>query len=391
MSAKPLEEQFRRNTAVSLTAIFFVLLWLPTLDLFFHMDKAPTPNENRAMAVFPAFSASLESIRNFPGGLEAYFRDHFGFRNRLIRCERRWKHDLFQEQASSDVIAGRAGWYFFSGDYSMDDFQGLKPFTQETLQRWKALLEKRRDWLAKRGIKYLFVVPPDKHTIYPEFLPSWLSNRGATTRLDQFMDYMTAHSTVEVLDLRPALREEKKNGFVYLQTDTHWNGLGGFITYQRLVRALTNQIPELGGPLPLSDFKVEPTKQAPGDLAKLLGLTASIIESNGITTIPIPPLKAPILKSVPERFPKKWRPRTEPAVTEYDAPLPKAILFRDSFAGSWTWLLGYHFHEVLYIWQYNWDAAFLEREKPTVVIDEMLERFMNNDEFLKQMEADDLP
>ena len=90
-------------------------------------------------------------------------------------------------------------------------------------------------------------------------------------------------------------------------------------------------------------------------------------------------------------MPKKWRPKTEPAITTYNAPLPKAIIFRDSFASSWTWFLCYHFHEVVYIWQYNWDAAFLEREKPTVVIDEMLERFMNNDEFLRQMEKDELP
>ena len=78
-------------------------------------------------------------------------------------------------------------------------------------------------------------------------------------------------------------------------------------------------------------------------------------------------------------------------MTEYAAPVSKAIIFRDSFAGSWTWYLGYHFHEVLYIWQYDWDAALIEREKPVVVIDEILERFFNKDENFKLMQKEVLP
>ncbi|MEI9865253.1 MAG: hypothetical protein WDN00_12025 [Limisphaerales bacterium] len=46
---------------------------------------------------------------------------------------------------------------------------------------WK----KRRDWLAKRGIAYLFVVAPDKHSIYPEELPGWAVKVRPQTKLDQ--------------------------------------------------------------------------------------------------------------------------------------------------------------------------------------------------------------
>lgn len=391
MNKKPLPEQFRRNTAVALIACLFVFLWLPTLDLFFHLDRSPMPNENRALARFPELAATTASVHDFPAGLEAYFRDHFGFRNRLIRWERRWKHDLFKESATPDVITGQAGWLYFSGDYMMETFQGLRKFSPVVLQGWQALLEKRRDWLAQRGIKYLFVIPPDKQSIHPEFLPAWLAQRGASNKLDQFLAHMKAHSTVEVLDLRPVLLEGKKSACTYLQTDTHWNSYGGFLTYQALVRALAKQLPGLGEPLPLTAFDQHPSHLEPGDLAKMLGQVSQIVESNAVTLIPRPPLGKPILKSAPDRLPKKWRSKTEPAVTEYAAPTPKAVIFRDSFAGSWTWFLGYHFHEVVYIWQYEWDAAFIEREKPAVVIDEMLERFLNNEAFLSLMQKEVLP
>jgi hypothetical protein len=53
----------------------------------------------------------------------------------------------------------------------------------------------------------------------------------------------------------------------------------------------------------------------------------------------------------------------------------KAIVFRDSFASSWYSFLGQHFREVINIRHYDWDRPLIEREKPDVVIDEILERF----------------
>jgi hypothetical protein len=82
--------------------------------------------------------------------------------------------------------------------------------------------------------------------------------------------------------------------------------------------------------------------------------------------------------TAPSRLPKKWPKYTEPAVSENDNSQGKAVVFRDSFARAWYPFLGYHFKEVVYIWQDYWNAAFLEREKPEVVINEMVERFFNN-------------
>jgi hypothetical protein len=53
-------------------------------------------------------------------------------------------------------------------------------------------------------------------------------------------------------------------------------------------------------------------------------------------------------------------------------------LLRDSFADGWIPFLGYHFHEVIYLLQPEWNKPFLEREKPDVVIDEMVQRLFNN-------------
>ena len=69
----------------------------------------------------------------------------------------------------------------------------------------------------------------------------------------------------------------------------------------------------------------------------------------------------------------------------------KALVFRDSFAENWYPLLGLHFKEVVYVRDYNWDWLLIEREKPNVVIDEILERFLNIQDPTDLVRKDQLP
>src|SRR5471032_1559854 len=109
------QEKCRRVQAGALAVLSMILMWLPALDTFAHLDKSPIPNENRTMARFPEFQSGLLNLGKYIAGLEQYYNDHFGFRKRLIRWQHLWKHDLFKDQASSnDAIVGHDGWLFIS-------------------------------------------------------------------------------------------------------------------------------------------------------------------------------------------------------------------------------------------------------------------------------------
>jgi hypothetical protein len=193
---------------------------------------------------------------------------------------------------------------------------------------------------------------------------------------------------VEVLDLRKPLLEAKSLGVIYLKTDTHWNLLGGFIGYQAVVGALSRQIPGFK-PLPLDAFDRKPSEWRTGDLCTLMGDTATR-ETQQVSFDPRPPLKPLKIVMDPARLPKQWGSNTVPQVSENDSGQGKAVVFHDSFANHWRCFLGYHFKEVIYIWQYYWDTAFLEREKPDVVIDEILERFFNEQDPIELARKDQL-
>ncbi len=384
MKPASLPDKIRQGKMLLLSLLFLALIYLPTLDWLFHLDHAPMPNEKRLLAKFPEFRG-LARLQEFVAGLESYFNDHFGFRKRLIQRNNSWKRQLFHDAPYNNVIVGLDGWLFFVGDRMLDDYFGQERFSEQDLQAWQRLLEKRRDWAAKRGIKYLFVLAPDKHSIYPECLPEWFVKSGKPDKTEQFMAHMKAHSTVEVLDLRQPLLDAKPLGVSYLKTDTHWNLLGGFIAYQAVVRALARQVPQLK-PLPLNAFELKTAVSPAGDLSTIRD-DSGAVETQVIALAPRPPLHALQSETDLSRFPKQWYKGAEPAVSRNDSGQGKVIVFRDSFSGGFQPYLGYHFKEVLYIWQYNWDIAFLEREQPDIIVDEILERFFRQKdprELLKQ-------
>jgi hypothetical protein len=374
MKLFPVREILKRRADLALIAAFFAFLWLPTADTCLRLDHTPPPEENRAAASFPEFRKNLGAMRGFFGGVEAYFNDHFGFRNLLVFWDCQWKFRAFSLSKTEGVIVGKERWLFYARGLVVEDTLGRKPFSVRELEAWREVLTERRDWLARRGIRYLFVIPPDKHTIYPEHLPAWLAgNSRPPHRLDQFVAYMKVHGDLPILDLRPALLEAKRTAPVYLQTDTHWNVMGAFVAYQGMVRML-----EMGGlpvqPIPLSSFSQSTGAGTPGDLAQMLGLQNIIAESNAVVLTPRFPWAFPQRRAEPGMKAKRWRPDTEPVVWENPRGSGALLLFRDSFAALLMPFLAQHFHRVVSVWQYNWDREFIELEKPDVVIDEMLER-----------------
>jgi hypothetical protein len=362
------------GASVFLIGAFFLLLWLPLADSAFHWDRAPMPDEKRAPAAYPQYTPEVKPLRDYFSGLEAYYADHFGFRNQLVHWNNRWKRKWFKESSVSQVMMGRDGWLYFSAQDMIAHARGLKCFTAQELTTWQQLLESRRDWLARRGIKYLFVVPPDKQSIYPEFLPQWLTRTGSHNKLDQLLAHMKQHSTVEILDLRPALRAAKTTAPTYYSTDTHWNYYGSFVGYQELIHALARQLPDLGGPQPLTAFDLSVSADNGGDLAVMLGQGQSLREKNLARLLPRPPLTEPATQADPGILPKDWAAEFLPYRTDNPAQKYNMMMFRDSYAGGWMPYMGYNFKRVIYIFQPEWDTALIEREKPDVVVDEMLER-----------------
>ena len=359
--------------------LFATLLWLPTVDYFSGVDVTRPPGENRLPARWPQLGGwNFSDAQKFIAGSETYFNDHFGFRKRLILSSQQWKQQWYHAPTDPKVVKGKHGWLFTSELQMIEHYLGTAKFSDAQMQSWQKLLEKRRNWLAARGIKFLFVITPDKQSIYPEELPDWLQAAAPAhreTKLDQFLQFMREHSTVGVLDLRPALLAAKTNAPLFLQTDSHWNYFGGFVAGQEVIRALQKTFPELP-PLRGEDFTWDNQPSGGGDLARMAG--RELIEKNCFTFNPKPGLVAPKIRVEAGDF-SSWGTYTLRVTLENPEPLTvRAVVFHDSFARAWQMLFGYSFKRIVFQNENRaFNAKLIEENRPQVVINEMLERFFN--------------
>jgi hypothetical protein len=348
-----------------LTGIFIVALCLPALGMVFHLGVMTPEQENRRLTPFPALSRKPADLLAFPAKFGDYFKDHFGFRQTLIRWQAIAQVKVFGVSTSPSVILGKDGWLFLAGDDSDKGEQLRRPFTQNQLEYWRKVLESRRDWLAQRNIRYIFTITPSKQTIYPEYMPDTFK-RGEQTRLDQLIKYLKEHSDVEILDLRPTLLQAKTRRQIYYKYDTHWNFYGAFAGYRLIAETAAKSFPAIH-PSAESDCDLTIGSYSAGDLTKLLGVSGTMTE-------PSPALK---LKhtSYKEVF-------NEPTLTtkfgmsiseQSDGKLPRLVMFHNSASLFIIPFLSQHFSRAVYAFGNDFSRELIEAEHPDIVIQESAE------------------
>jgi hypothetical protein len=354
-----------------LIVIFLVTLCLPMMGMVLNLDRDAPSGENRTLAAWPRFRSDAASLRALPEQLTRYFEDHFAFRERLVRWQAIVRLDALGVSPSASVIKGRDGWLFYADDGAMEDYAKAPPFTGAELEVWRSTLQDTNDWLRAQGIAYVFVIAPDKHVIYHEYMPETI-RRSDFSRIDELVSYLREHSTVRVLDLRPALLAAKAHERLYHRTDTHWNDRGAFVGYETIVDALTEEFPALRPP---SRSAFEPrVERSPGlDLAGMLGLT-DVLSEEDLVLVP----KHSIVRILEPQNPNRRLTHAR-IVTEAPNRGPRALVFMDSFGPGLVPFLSEAFSRAVYLWQDNIDPQVVQQESPQVVIQEWVGRALSTD------------
>lgn len=367
---------------VALVLLFLVGIVAPGLSLLLP-GKANQPGtpKRAERAPFPKLGFDRATLTAFPAGFKAYMRDNFGLRQTLIYGQAAFKYYCLDVSASPSVILGaKDGWLFYSDDASMVSLRNSKPLTNAELAQWATVLTARNAMLAQQDIKYLVVIAPDKHTIYPEYVPAAYSKMHEKSRREQLVEYLKANSNVTVLDLTDALRQAKPAGLLYLQTDTHWNSKGGFYAYQAIGQQLHHWFPQFQ-PRPLAAFRFGEYPFSGSDLSWMLGLQNGIQE---IIPFPIPnipfkaqPLNADALEHL-ALLSTLYKPVDIRVTQAPAAELSKAVVLCDSFADAISVYFAEHLGQTVYLQSTyrTFPADYLKQSRPQLVIQEFVERFL---------------
>jgi alginate O-acetyltransferase complex protein AlgJ len=357
--------------------IFLVILYIPIADQVFKISGESELVEKRQLSRKPEFR--FDSLFVYPKKYTPYYNDYFAFRSGMIYLNNLFKAKIMGISPLPKVLIGKDDWFFLDKQElrpgTIECYRSMNPFTPRQLEQWRNVLEQRQQWLAARGSHYLFLVVPNKNTIYPEFMPDHIRRIHEKSRMDQLLEYLQNHSTVPVLDLRPALKAGKMLYPVYSRTDTHWNDYGAYIAYREIITHISRSFHSFKDAvsIPLSRFKIKIENRSGGDLAIMLSLNKEVFREDMIFLEAHPPMRATggNLENI-SRFVKQGYSECP------TAPLPNILMVHDSFYKRLEPFLSEQFSRVLFIW--DWDLNFypgiIEREKPKLVIDEMAERFL---------------
>ena len=287
---------------------------------------------------------------NQPGSpLHEDISETFNGRKDLIRM-----FNLFRikvgDRVFPNVVIGDDGWFFYTAEYSMEDYQHVDRLTTKRLEMLRANLDALNKKLLKKGTILIVVIAPDKQTIYPQYMPDEIPVFEGPSRLDQFVTYMQEKGETHVIDLRPVLKQASQTSQVYYKTDTHWNKLGAYYAYQEILSALSAYNSSIKA-RPLTDYKIS-YQNASFDVSRILGID-TVFKEEKVILKEISPLK----------------------VEKKNAP--KILVYHDSFFGALKPLLKPHFR--MSVVNYNkkgvkWNVSHTEQEKYDFVVIEVVER-----------------
>lgn len=273
-----------------------------------------------------------------------------------------------------NVIAGKDG-YFFLGNYDsnvIDVALGEYKASEEKINEFCQKLLGLQSWYESKGVEFLLVLAPNKHSIYKEKLPDKLQYNGEN---NTDIIIKTAKSMgVKILDLRPILLENKDK-MLYYKTDTHWNNKGALIAYNEILKTLKHKIA-------VPKYEIQSSQAASGDLIRISKMSSFfkkykeddvkiVLNDEKIKACDI--VKGVIDCSVNDNDLLNVYTKNEKAANEL-----KLLYIADSFSFATSGLFNHTFKEIYKIYKgklrINELQSFVETNKPDIAIYQIVER-----------------
>jgi len=357
----------RRALDRLLVAAFLASLGGPFVDQLFRPASArDTKVEFRAPSPLPKRPDTLEKMEDWPAAYEAWYLDHFGLRDRLLRWNGILRWFVIGVSPTRKFVRGADDWIFQTDFRALDDHRGAHPLSHGELDAWRRYLEGRRDALRAKGIEYVMAIAPHKSCLYPELVPDRFEVRGPT-RAEELESYLERTSDVRILDARSALRaakaEDPPEDPLYFPLGTHWTGSGERVGYRVVAQEIERRVPSFR---PLADdaYAVAPIAGQGDTWAGRMYLEGLL------------PQRATACKLRAPRARHLSDPTSNlPFTAEIDdASLPRVLFFHDSYGVPLRPLLAESCSRLVAVWSGDLDWKLVEKEKPDVVVQLLTEQ-----------------
>ncbi|MGY0483158.1 alginate O-acetyltransferase AlgX-related protein [Endobacter medicaginis] len=257
-------------------------------------------------------------------------------------------------QVKDEIAVGSDGMLFHRFDWAFEQVCGDMPFPASQQARWISLLNARQTFCAALGARFLTLVVPERHAVYPERLPGERRpNPGRPVlRLARASCGEGGSGLIYPLE---ALRATSRFEQTFHLTDQHMTDAGAYACY----RALIDHCPEAFHGAPLSPSALTRSEsRLVGDLG---------IRLDDETDEPVDHLQITRPQAAKIAGARLQAGRID-VYEQADTGLPKAVWFGDSHSFSLLPFIAEHFSRLVAVQSSRLLTDLVEFETPDLVV-----------------------
>lgn len=261
-----------KNTSIIYLIICFAMLLIPSAGLFIGGREDSAENSRRADKPSVLTEDKHLNMSYLPQA-GTWFEENFAWRQELVSVNSKLMSHA-GVSADDGVILGKDGWLYYRD--SLDDYQGTNLLSDRALYDIARTAKMTQDYCSYLDISYIFMVVPNKASVYPEYMPYYLAHRESEDsnriRLRRMMEsenvsYMDAGDVLEPEAETRRTEDGKGRGalpFLYHRTDSHWTNEGAAMCADELLSRV--RVPHRS----YKDADYEIRKDFVGDLERML-------------------------------------------------------------------------------------------------------------------------
>ena len=339
----------------------FIIITICATPLILNVVGFDSPSmEKRVALQMPSLLLrSRELNTGFTQELDTYIAGSFPLRTWMISAWHRLNILFSGQSGNENVVAGDDDWLFYSAD--LPSYLGHDRLTDAQYARLDANLSLQARFLSEREINFLYLVVPNKSTIYPDKMPDRYDQRLDSNALSGLEANL---QTPGLIDARQVLinAAQTEGQLLYHRTDTHWNNRGALLASQEFLDQAGRL---LGKSLSIPQQETPATERADwsGDLAVMLYPSGSDLD-----------LQQYYEYEPGFRYTRPIKSLEDLLITTQGPGEYSLLMFRDSFANALIPMLSEAFASAAYSRSIPYDYALLERIQPDLVVLEIVER-----------------
>lgn len=351
--------------------IFFVIIFLPVL----FSDKTggkKSELENRYLAKMPSIKEL--SIDSF----EKWINDNIGYRNIIMHLKAYVEFHLFNKTSSYKVAIGKDGFLFYTENENINIALNKYQYTDVDYKNTAQELNNLKKIIEKQNIKFIYIMPPSKASIYPEKIRGYNLDI-IETPVDIMEKYLP--DNFNYINLKPVLLQHKNKENIdklFYKTDTHWTYYGAYLGYLGVIDYINENN--------ILDSKINPVKvsftddEHLGDLSNMLGGETIVAKEKSKKTII--DNKTFIKQKLNDKLLAIQKNSNGGYIGSYINPKStndiNVLCIVDSMFAFYNMpeLFAQTFKKYTYAYRVNLSSELIEQVKPDIVIYEVAERIL---------------